>query len=389
MHSILRPLQEQYDIHYIGIGYRDVIKDDGITFYPANPNHNDIWGALQGKAFVETRQPDIVFLLNDHQFLRSYLVHEPYKTKTKVVAYMPLDGTITESRSFAHMNGIAQIVAYNEFGCKEFQRVGTYLEQASDEFVCPPIKAIPHGVDTERFYPLSGSVPDHSCAVRRRTARQALFPDDPQWQDAFIVLNANMAQPRKRIDLTIEGFARFAQDKPANVKLYLHHAILRDKEYQELLELAQQHGIADRLNLVPIAEHGERGFSDEALNLLYNACDVGLNTSLGEGWGMISFEHGATGAAQIVPNHSACAELWPGAAELVDPVESVQLRGFPQQMAAVSAEGVAEALERLYHDPDYRQQMARAAYQLATQPQFSWANIADQWDQLFQEVLNR
>ena len=30
---------------------------------------------------------------------------------------------------------------------------------------------------------------------------------------------------------------------------------------------------------------------DEALNLIYNACDVGINTANGEGWGLVPFEH--------------------------------------------------------------------------------------------------
>lgn len=31
---------------------------------------------------------------------------------------------------------------------------------------------------------------------------------------------------------------------------------------------------------------------------------------MGEGWGMVSFEHVATGAVQIVPDRSACGKLW-------------------------------------------------------------------------------
>ena len=57
--------------------------------------------------------------------------------------------------------------------------------------------------------------------------------------------------------------------------------------------------------------------TEQQINLLYNACDVGINTSMGEGWGLISFEHGATGAAQIVPAHTSFIENWTGAADLL------------------------------------------------------------------------
>jgi hypothetical protein len=33
----------------------------------------------------------------------------------------------------------------------------------------------------------------------------------------------------------------------------------------------------------------------------------------------VAFEHAATGAAQVLPRHSANAALWEGAAVLVDP----------------------------------------------------------------------
>ena len=57
---------------------------------------------------------------------------------------------------------------------------------------------------------------------------------------------------------------------------------------------------------------------DRALNLLYNACDVGIDTSMGEGGGG-QLRHGAAGPAQIVPAHSACAEVWNGRAEMIPP----------------------------------------------------------------------
>jgi len=34
---------------------------------------------------------------------------------------------------------------------------------------------------------------------------------------------------------------------------------------------------------------------DNELNIVYNACDIGINTSVREGWGLVSFEHGGYG----------------------------------------------------------------------------------------------
>src|ERR1700753_1257732 len=93
--------------------------------------------------------------------------------------------------------------------------VGAYARCAAPELPASDIAIIGHGVDTQAFHPLPGG---------RRAARERLFPGQSDLHDAFIVLNANRNQPRKRIDLTLEAFATFAQGKPANVKLYLHMA---------------------------------------------------------------------------------------------------------------------------------------------------------------------
>ena len=68
---------------------------------------------------------------------------------------------------------------------------------------------------------------------------------DEVLQNGFIVLNANRNQPRKRMDLTMEGFSLFAKDKPENVFLHLHIG-LKDIGW-DLKYLAKRYQLADRL----------------------------------------------------------------------------------------------------------------------------------------------
>jgi glycosyltransferase involved in cell wall biosynthesis len=217
----------------------------------------------------------------------------------------------------------------------------------------------------------------------RLAAKRLLFPGDLGLEDSFVVLNANRAQPRKRIDLTLKGFAMFAKDKPEGVKLVLHHAVAFGEERAEVSRQAGALGIAERVTVGPVEG---AGMSDEDLNLLYNACDVGINTSMGEGWGLVSFEHAATGAAQIVPRHTACAELWDGAAEVVEPVNAYVPDFGLLEMQEVAPEGVALALEHLYADRSYRLDMSKKAYRNATRPAYRWEHIAAQWGRLFKEM---
>jgi glycosyltransferase involved in cell wall biosynthesis len=111
--------------------------------------------------------------------------------------------------------------------------------------------------------------------------------------------------------------------------------------------------------------------NDDDLNLIYNATDVGINTSSGEGWGLISFEHAATGAPQLVPAHSACEELW----TTVDTVLPIRSKGEHVGLGMlrkfVEPDDIAATLENLYSDK---------------QEAYKWDRIAAEWDDLLQRV---
>jgi glycosyltransferase involved in cell wall biosynthesis len=214
-------------------------------------------------------------------------------------------------------------------------------------------------------------------------ARKALGFDHEHCE-SFIVLNANRNMPRKRIDLTMEGFALFAKDKPANVKLYLHLAT-EDTGWNVLL-LAKRYQIYDRL-IMSRADNVRPSFSDEQLNLLYNACDVGITTTTGEGWGMVAFEHGATRAAQIMPRHTSLAELWQEAAEFIEPVYKLTYPGNLTEGLIVTPEAVAAALHRVYEAREYRAALDNAAFRNATRAELRWDKIAARWKRLLLETL--
>ena len=51
---------------------------------------------------------------------------------------------------------------------------------------------------------------------------------------------------------------------------------------EQLQKLLNDSGVPDRILLNPL---GEEYADDTELVKLYQACDIGMNTSLGEGWG--------------------------------------------------------------------------------------------------------
>lgn len=304
----------------------------------------------------------------------------PFRDRVKIAAYIPLDGKIVRPSDAAPLRAADRIVVYTEFARAQFQQAFERLDVANGERAVPAIDVIPHGVNLDCFFPFAELLECGFDSRGRAEAKKKVFPDLPQPEESFVVLNASRPDPRKRVDLTIEGFAIFAANKPANVRLCLHHAISRERERTQIQSLIQRCDIEDRVFVNPL---GERVLEDRDLNLLYNACDVGINTSMGEGWGLVSMEHGAAGGAQIVPDHSACSDLWNGRGELIPPARSYVPEFSVLDMGEVSAQGVAQALENLYRDPERRRELSKAAWRAGQNTAYSWDAIAGEFESLF------
>jgi len=379
--SMLRPLAHRYDIHQFSLG--DV---DG-RHHPwplhGNPDRADAYGVVALGNLIEELRPDLLLIVFDIWLYYAYrgMLRERFP-RLPAILYCPIDG---DDANPAFLRGLADLdglVLFTNFA----KRVVLEAADRPDGVTLPSIDVIPHGVDADAFQPAAvdgQGRPDLEAG--RQAARRRLFPDRPELEDGFLVLNANQNNPRKRLDRTLEGFARFAQGKPAGVRLYLHTDL--NEAGCELRPIARRLGIEDRL-LWTEARLRDEFVPDAALRLIYSACDVGINTSIGEGWGLVAFEHGATAAAQVLPRNSVHEELWDGAADLVDAPQAVRGRHDFVTHRLVDAEGVALALERLYTDRDWLRRRSLDASRRASDPRLSWTAIAGQWDACFQRTLD-
>ena len=234
---------------------------------------------------------------------------------------------------------------------------------------------IPHGIDTKTFFPID-----------IMEARKAIgIP-----QDKFIVFNGNRNQPRKRIDITIRAFAQFAVDKPDTL-LYLHmgtrdmaHAIM-PTFLHEMKKVGLEAG--GRLILTSGDSPTLQSVPVDQLNVIYNTADVGINTSFGEGWGLVNVEQAACGVPQIVPNHTACKEIFEGFGDLID-IEHIELcKDFGREMHHPSTNNLVDILNKHYRDVEYREMKGNACYRRATIPEFQWDSIALEFEKIIEQTL--
>jgi len=169
-----------------------------------------------------------------------------------------------------------------------------------------PIYIFPHGFDHNLYYPID-----------QKIAR--LYNNYNE--DDFIILNLNRNQPRKRWDTTLIAWVEFVErhyhanvTKSINkndckinkhtsrpIKLVIGTAM---DTYWDLMDIVETE---TKFRNVPleyvkntiIILNSPQQLSDRDINILYNACDVGLNTADGEGFGLCGFEGLAIGKAQI------------------------------------------------------------------------------------------
>ena len=369
--NVLSRLQEQYEIVVLSHNWwgDPTPLQSKYKMYPSSNRFQTApFGEDRIREVVEKEKPDIVFTIND-----MWIINEQYKRIKdlhdqklfKFVGYAPMDsygwtGCLDETA-----NDWDGVISYTEFGAHEFIRGG----------IRKPITIIPHGITANQFYPMD-----------KAEARKRLSLKD----DIFIVFNGNRNQFRKRIDITVEGFAKFAKDKP-DTQLYLHMG-LKDQGWDIMPLFAramQREGIDPNGRIILTAQtQGPPNVEVDFLNTIYNAVDVGVNTCKGEGWGLVSHEHAACRVAQVVPNHTSCKEIFEGYGRLIRCDHVDVDTNYSREMPCPSSDHLAAILTELYEDREKLAATAELCYLRATEERFGWDTIAHQFDEVFQEVLN-
>jgi glycosyltransferase involved in cell wall biosynthesis len=307
---------------------------------------------------------------------------QAHRHVSRVILYLPVEGELVDTQPISLLDLVDACVTYT----RNAQAGLEALARKAGRSDGPPTFVLGHGVDTDVFAPVhqgmtGPAVPD------RGAVRKELFPRHPHLRDGFLVLNSNRAYDRKRLDLTIAGFAQFSRTRPC-AYLYLNACGLGTRQRQELEAAAETSGASGRVLINPLNPSGNP-LPDRTLNLLYNACEVGVTTAMGEGWGLGTFEHAATGAAQIVPDHTTFRENWHEAAAFLPPVGRKHIFYEYTDMIEVTGHDLARELGKLHDGPDLLHRMSAAAYNRATEPRFNWTNIGRQLEAILAETAGR
>lgn len=306
---------------------------------------------------MEHVRPDIFVMYNDCivtcrllNALVSYRARHP--SATKFVSYLDLVYPFQKLRFIKFIGeNVGRIFVFSPFWKQNLVDMG--VDHAM-------ISVFPHGVDGSVVYRIE------EASARRRMGFE---------HDDFVVLNANRNSYRKAHDITVRSFLMFLKttNMDPRVKLFTNFNSSDNMDYN-LEELLATECTRLRLPYEQVVNRHVFSFaaacrglvSDEAMNCLYNACDVGLNTCLGEGFGLCNVEHGCVDRFQIVSKVGAFHDVFRGhEAMLVQPATSVGVPnlqdGHNGDAHVCRAEDFADRLRKVYEDRDAHRAMAREA----------------------------
>jgi glycosyltransferase involved in cell wall biosynthesis len=219
------------------------------------------------------------------------------KKRTRTLFYFPIDSVplsfFFNEEKEKDLSYFDSLVAYTEFGRHEV------LKQRPD--LAKKLRVIPHGCNPKHFYPIGPSARD--------AFRKEYFGEIAGRK--FIIANINRNQFRKDIPSTILGFAEYKKryDK-SDVFLYLHMNRADLPMGWDLPVVLDQVGLKEGIDYgFPPEDKENAQTSIETLNKIYNACDLYLSTTTGEGWGLSVTEAMMCSLPVIAPYNTSLMEI--------------------------------------------------------------------------------
>lgn len=263
---------------------------DGVIYYPAvSTNSNEIV-----QAHADDFNADVIISLYDVWPLKFE------RLKTPWVAWAPVDHDPAPPEVIAALIGrpdeatgkttcppATGVVAYSKFGQVKFQEAG--IDAAY----------IPHGIDTSLFKRLD------KLECRARLGLPA---------DQFVVgmVGTNKFFPsRKCIPQVLQAFSLFEREHRGAI-LVLHTEETGRIHGVRLKTILKSLGLGEYAIRVCDQYQYAVGHDPEYMINLYNAIDVLINPSMGEGFGIPIMEAQACGTPVIANNFTAMGELVAG-----------------------------------------------------------------------------
>lgn len=368
-------------INYHGDPYEESDGTSVISAVKSAPKRDD-FGRYGFLKLLKDNDYDGIFVMQDLavmkpiykiiQNVKEYKVQNG-KKQFKSIFYFPVDCHISPQ----YLDGIEVfdcLVTYTEYGRVEVLNVKESLRDK--------LRVIGHGVDTNVFKPL----PKEDI----EGFKEAYFGCDA---DTYVVSNVNRNQARKDIPKTISAFNEFRSwfvkytDK--KTLLYLH-MLPNDPMGWDLRKVLEQYNLKEGVDYkFPEGDIlYDVNYTPHLLNKIYNASDLYITTTLGEGWGLTVHEAAAAKCPIVFPLVTSLQSMFISGLSgwKYEPKEPMVLTADNTVRYVGGAKEIAIQIGTAYVDTDDLELKTRVEQSYNWAISLDWKEICKKWIDLFKEI---
>jgi glycosyltransferase involved in cell wall biosynthesis len=377
-HSIGERLVEMgHDVHVLAYNHKGDHYPTTLKLY--RPNlvlDSDLYGTTRIIEMLGRVGPDVVVMLNDPQVLLQLLFENQYDPERyllryrPILTYIPCDGTNLPPQWTELLPKVTNVVAMSRWGQQHYE--GS--------------KLVYHGVDTDLFWPVDQFRPittSNGEVLRSKRDCKRAFGFDV---NGFLVLRIDKNSGRKDYAATWKALAPVMK-RYKDIQVHFHAAASQLAHGVNLPVLFTREPEIDiNRYFFPDLHNTFIGWSQQDLNALYNAADIFVSTSRGEGFGLTLAESLACGVPVIAQNVSAIPEVVGPGGILLEPQRLITVpSGEDTWLADIDA--FSEAIERLYTSAGARRGLGEAGRE-HVERSFSWDVAAARFDEYIEALAS-
>jgi len=276
---------------------------DGYRPYPSNITvidacalenpHDQGFGYRQLPDAIRQYKPDVIMIFNDMSVV------------SRFIGEIDKSGIPKNFKTWVYCDQVytVQLQGYIDTLNMKAERVFAFTSSwkkcLKDQGVNRPIDVILHGFEEDMY----------KILPRNEIRRNMKIPEE-----AFVFLNVNRNQPRKRYDILLMAFVELLLKYPNKPIFLMCICDKGEKGGWWIFEIFHREMRLRGVNVDQFANRlmissQDMVFRDEDINLFYNLADAGVNSADGEGWGLCNFEQMGLGIPQVVPNIGGLREF--------------------------------------------------------------------------------
>lgn len=375
-----------WDIHVIAVNYDGDYWPTPLKLYRPNMRvQNDIYGQSRYVELIGQLMPKATVMLNDPYVVLKFIFRNKWDEDLvlgrfgPLLAYMPVDGQNFPTAWGKLPELVNKLPPLKGGTGPGFQPI-VMAEHGRKMFPGAPL--VYHGIDSDFFHPVTLKAPmtmsNGAVITSKGDAKEALgIP-----RDGFLVLRVDRNSHRKNF---AESWKALLPVMRRHKDVYAWFHCRAEGDQVELPQVISRDPDTAARFRFPGDFSTKIGWKNEDLAVLYNAADVFLSTSYGEGFGLTLGEAAATGIPVIAQNVSSIPEVVGPGGVLLEPARDITVDSGEDQWLP-NIEAFTDAIERLYGSRGARRNIGEAG-RAHVEKSFSWDLAAKQFDELITKAV--